>query len=835
MHNGSDPPLLNRPRVSRQSSTSSLFSNVDESERHPHARQVAPVSMAEHLGADEGVFPMYVMRMSDFLALDRLQPHNECMRLGLLVQIEADDAHSSCNFVSHQWCGLLHADPDGAHLRTMQEVFRMVASGGEIFRSASDRLSFYKGYNKTNGKFIAGVRHSASLERRSSSVGAERGVSVRNTLDGDMLCVSSGTSASEVLDPPDAARHSSANSPPGGAARDGFSSRGSLSAGRLQLTALFARSPLAPHMRRKSSPFARRTQPAPPVAPRAACNPPSGTHALREDGMLKKIFALSVKDGYVWMDYISIPQKLTCEHAAQRNEAIRDQRAAIASIPAYVARATNFWICAPSGVPHDSGHVCDFSTWAVRGWCRMEECCLAICKRGDGRPLLVTQPLGEPPRVQVHDSMDRLTVHTQRHTAVLTGDFTCCQNWHVHADAVSGLQVRTPCDKEALRPVLTAMYEAQLAQLRAEFESSGEHSGAAPFWKSLSASIGGNGAFFKHLLLRMNRTNLLADSLCEPADGESPPGAEGMPPCWSKQLDELDDNDLEEYLSTWGAESVEAQRAELPSLAVREGHLPLLRYIVEVHGAPLELGPNAIGLTPLQEASRIGATRLCAYLLRRYGAEACVVNHSSRSSGCSALSDAAMRGHAETCALLLAHGAHLDSRRVDGKTALHCAAEEGYEHVVRLLLEAGADPLALEEEGRTPLRLSQPWKAGLRALLVAAEELARAAYVAVGPVALAGRRGAESTIDRATDRTTPVTTLVESCSTSGFDGAVRPAHQPTAASSDPPGTAASPWPGTAAPPDLVSPDPDKPTRIPAVSCRKSIVSGLLATCTCFPL
>ena len=86
------------------------------------------------------------------------------------------------------------------------------------------------------------------------------------------------------------------------------------------------------------------------------------------------------------MDYVSIPQTRGCLNEEELRETAAAQRLAINSIPAYVARANNFWVCAPSGVRHEDGERCDYATWSSRGWCRMEECCLALNNCGDGRP-----------------------------------------------------------------------------------------------------------------------------------------------------------------------------------------------------------------------------------------------------------------------------------------------------------------------------------------------------------------------------------------------------------------------------------------------------------------
>ncbi|PIG82070.1 hypothetical protein AARAC_000247 [Aspergillus arachidicola] len=85
------------------------------------------------------------------------------------------------------------------------------------------------------------------------------------------------------------------------------------------------------------------------------------------------------------------------------------------------------------------------------------------------------------------------------------------------------------------------------------------------------------------------------------------------------------------------------------------------------------------------------------------------------SSGQSALSRAAQRGHLETCKILLDEGANIDTRD-DGtnaqaqdksdRTALFMAAERGHKAVVKLLLGEGANTEARDKWDRTPIFLA---------------------------------------------------------------------------------------------------------------------------------
>ena len=47
-------------------------------------------------------FPLHAMRMTDFLALERLQPHNELLAKGLVVPLDFKGEHAGAilNFIS---------------------------------------------------------------------------------------------------------------------------------------------------------------------------------------------------------------------------------------------------------------------------------------------------------------------------------------------------------------------------------------------------------------------------------------------------------------------------------------------------------------------------------------------------------------------------------------------------------------------------------------------------------------------------------------------------------------------------------------------------------------
>ena len=119
--------------------------------------KVTTVATGAHATADAPVepetgFPLYAMRMRDFLELTRLEPHNTLAAKGLVVPVDFSGEHRGerLNFVSHQWLAYAEADPEGAHLKTMQAIFRKAIAGESIFRSEEDWNAYSKGYTAEN-------------------------------------------------------------------------------------------------------------------------------------------------------------------------------------------------------------------------------------------------------------------------------------------------------------------------------------------------------------------------------------------------------------------------------------------------------------------------------------------------------------------------------------------------------------------------------------------------------------------------------------------------------------------------------------------------------------
>jgi len=72
-------------------------------------------------------FPMFAVKMADFLAMETLKSHEEMLKAdGLSI---FDETMGRAFFVSHQWLGSLHPDPHHQQLQVLQEALRNLLSG----------------------------------------------------------------------------------------------------------------------------------------------------------------------------------------------------------------------------------------------------------------------------------------------------------------------------------------------------------------------------------------------------------------------------------------------------------------------------------------------------------------------------------------------------------------------------------------------------------------------------------------------------------------------------------------------------------------------------------
>ena len=139
------------------------------------------------------------------------------------------------------------------------------------------------------------------------------------------------------------------------------------------------------------------------------------------------------------------------------------------------------------------------------------------------------------------------------------------------------------------------------------------------------------------------------------------------------------------------------------SLAAGNGHLEMVKFLVEEASADVESKDSELGLTPLGHAAAYGRSEVVKWLLYEAKAE---VDPKDLRDGWTPLSYAAVLGHSEAVKLLVLEAqAEVESKDKDGRTTLSLAAMKGHLEVVKFLVEeAGAEVESKDlRDGRTPL------------------------------------------------------------------------------------------------------------------------------------
>ncbi|CAJ1392411.1 unnamed protein product [Effrenium voratum] len=102
-----------------------------------------------------------------------------------------------------------------------------------------------------------------------------------------------------------------------------------------------------------------------------------------------------LQDGYIWMDWFSVPQQLEFEQDDEEDcgtsswTSSNEANLCIASIPAYVEACQIFLALVPS-LEHEGGSPVNYSTWLQRGWCRAEMWCKLLSDRSAVPIVVVT-------------------------------------------------------------------------------------------------------------------------------------------------------------------------------------------------------------------------------------------------------------------------------------------------------------------------------------------------------------------------------------------------------------------------------------------------------------
>lgn len=99
-------------------------------------------------------YPMYVVRVAAFLEMTEAKAHQELKAKNLVTKYRKTD-NSIAVFVSHQWCGRCHADPQFRQLSVLQKVFRRAMVGTlHIDVDTMSRVYFKLKASTTKGQLL---------------------------------------------------------------------------------------------------------------------------------------------------------------------------------------------------------------------------------------------------------------------------------------------------------------------------------------------------------------------------------------------------------------------------------------------------------------------------------------------------------------------------------------------------------------------------------------------------------------------------------------------------------------------------------------------------------
>lgn len=135
-------------------------------------------------------------------------------------------------------------------------------------------------------------------------------------------------------------------------------------------------------------------------------------------------------------------------------------------------------------------------------------------------------------------------------------------------------------------------------------------------------------------------------------------------------------------------------------LALESGHEAIAELLVE-NGSRV-LGDDGPSQSPLNGAIQFRNLKAVGFYLKKRAD----VNATYKSGISPPLFTAIAVGDAQIVALLIAHGANVNSQNRGRNTPLHWACREGDEKIVSLLLQHGADVNAKSSIGETPLILA---------------------------------------------------------------------------------------------------------------------------------
>lgn len=112
-------------------------------------------------------FPIHTIAMETFMGAETMLPFEDLQKQGLVHPTGRDDV---VHFLSHEWLGLAHPDPEGVQLRRAQEVFsRAIRGDAESLFHKQDWAGFLE---KTSGSMAGDHRRSEAMYGRQTTGGA---------------------------------------------------------------------------------------------------------------------------------------------------------------------------------------------------------------------------------------------------------------------------------------------------------------------------------------------------------------------------------------------------------------------------------------------------------------------------------------------------------------------------------------------------------------------------------------------------------------------------------------------------------------------------------------
>eukprot|EP00928_Gymnodinium_smaydae_P002044 TRINITY_DN10716_c0_g2_i1.p1 TRINITY_DN10716_c0_g2~~TRINITY_DN10716_c0_g2_i1.p1 ORF type:complete len:649 (+),score=31.08 TRINITY_DN10716_c0_g2_i1:111-2057(+) len=144
---------------------SAVFGGKDDGVARVEAQQRRRLTVCDEF------FPMTCTSISVFMLADIVPSYLELFDKRLLVEVP--DSQAVVHFISHQWLGYTHPDPDGVQLRRMQAVFRrfLEFDGSSLFSDADWQAFLSSTSQGTNARVAEFERRAANnLNKTNASV-----------------------------------------------------------------------------------------------------------------------------------------------------------------------------------------------------------------------------------------------------------------------------------------------------------------------------------------------------------------------------------------------------------------------------------------------------------------------------------------------------------------------------------------------------------------------------------------------------------------------------------------------------------------------------------------